>query len=142
MRPSRQMLSGELVCSLFALAYAIYAVMPASVLGELLLRREGLGGLLAWAMIMGAPAAALATIDAAEWIWPTPCGAVVARARLVLLQGMSWWYALHLMLVMHRPVSLLTLHAAAGALFCAVSYIENRRVRREIRALGVPHRAG
>lgn len=134
MRPSRQMLTGEFILSLFAMGYAFSAALANSPLHTVLLQREGLRGVMAWLLIMGIPACWLALLDFYEWLLPTTNGCAYARSLLLIYQGAAWAYAMHLMLVIGRPISLLFMHALIGVSACAWFHIENRRVCREIRA--------
>lgn len=135
--PSRQVLSGELMVALFAIAYAFTAGTPGP-LNRFLLEHEGQFGLYVWMTLMGAPSAWLIWADMREWFKPTNNCSSVLRSRLIAWLGCSWLYAAHLMLVTTRPVTLLSFHAVIGCFACAWFYIENRRVRREVRNDSAP----
>lgn len=143
MRPSRHMLTGEIMVALFALGYALSALIGNSPLHGLLLAREGALGVATWAALIGFPATALTFISAQELMNPSAGCRAVLRSRLVLVLGLGWAYALHLMLVAQKPISILFMHALVGNAACVVFYLENRRVRRECRQsrLGESHGA-
>ena len=138
MKPSNRMLSGEIVASLFALGYALIALQPDGYLQKLLLRNDGWIGVLTWSLFIGIPAFTLLVVNVREWSRPASMQGAIWRSRLVLIQGLSWLYAVHIMVSTGRGYSLLMVHAVVGVFFCAWSYIENRRVRREIRLLANP----
>lgn len=135
-KPSNRMISGEVVASLFALAYAVLAISPGSYLQRQLLNHDGVVGVMIWSLFLGIPALAMTVVNIFEWNKPaSKCGAII-RSRLSLIQGLSWLYAVHIMMQTGRGYSLLMLHAVIGVTVCAWSYVENRRVRREFRLVG------
>jgi hypothetical protein len=145
MKPSRQVIPVEIMVSLFALSYAGYGSIPwpeATPLFKFIFSREGWIGIFTWAIIVGIPPFWLMLVSGREWLFckkhrwgPFEIDAsATLRGRLVVTQMASWLYLLHLaFLSPSRKPMLIIIHAMIGAVICAWSYWENRRVRREIK---------
>lgn len=133
LRSSRQLLSGELIVSLFGLGYALAACFPGPIQG-FILRKEGYEGLYTWVVLMGIPALAMIWVVVREMWFPSDSNLACLRGKLILFQGLGWIYSLHILLIIGRPFSIISLHSMTAIGFCLWSYIDNRRVRREINA--------
>lgn len=131
LRPSRHMLTGELVLSLFALGYALSALIPRHI-QSLILEHEGFEGLHVWVTFMGVSSALLVWTTYKELISPTMNCSSTLRCRLLLLQGLSWAYTSYLMVIGGHVLSIVTFHSIPAMLLCTWFYLDNRRVRREI----------
>ena len=141
MKPSRGMIPMELLIACLSLSFALVGGLgwppPEGPLYGLLVEK---GQSVVWLVLLGTPAAVLAGLGAAEWRRGRHWDVVrldrscCHRSWLVGIQGLCWLYGLYLPLAAPwtnlRGIALISV---VMMFFCAWSYVENRRVRREIR---------
>lgn len=143
MKPSRAMIPLELLISTLSLLSAwlgafAWPVKPGALYWLLAEHRENA----VWFALLGLPAVALFVVSFREW-HGAALGALELdrscrlRARLVLLQGLSWVYGLKLLIVSGGAMGGVGALSIVMLIFCSWSYKENRRVRREIRTATV-----
>lgn len=141
MKPARAMIPGEILCSLFAISLAwsgggFWPFEP-GLLYKILKATDGRNML--WAICLGVPAITLMTLSIREWIcglsW-TPHQVRVSscfRGKMVLAMGLCWIYSLYLLGFHANGANSLLLQTIIASMYCGWSYVENRRVQREVR---------
>jgi hypothetical protein len=139
MKPSRAMIPGEILCALFALSLAWSGGLSWPFDHGPLYRILAKGDQnVIWLLLMGTPSSALVVLSVREWIYGQKWnGRTVSiscywRGKTVALMGISWLYAVYLIGQLTVGISGLLVQSVCAAVFCGWSYVENRRVRREI----------
>jgi hypothetical protein len=141
MKPSRGMIPLELLIASLSLCLASIGGLgwpaPSGALYDLLTLK---GQALVWLLLLGGPAAVLFPVSLLEWCSGIHWDVVRldrscrVRAALVGIQGLCLLYGVYLPLKSGGSLRGLALVTGILIVFCSWSYIENRRVRREIRS--------
>lgn len=152
MKPSRAMITGELSWAFVALCYAWagsgwWPAHERGALYSLLLQRGESPAL--WSLLLGVPAIALIVLDLREWSChkythydprrPVVIGwleaSAVWRGRFCLALIFGWFYMVKAIVVGLAALNAALFISIGGCFFAGWFYVENRRVRRQIRKL-------
>lgn len=134
MKPSSAMIPGEIAVCAFGLVLAIFGGLIDGPLHTALLARHSA---LAWLLLLGAPALLMLWLDLREWRrcsrWDMDARHRSARwrSKCALLQAFCWLFAVYFGFATDGA-ALVGFFGLVGGSYCAWSYVENRRVRREI----------